>query len=241
MDDNMKNANGVKNIWKKYELSLLSIGFVIIAALAIYFLMLPLIYKIKSKADTIQEKIIGRELNVKRIEKISQMEEDYLLIQEKGNYLGVVLDKENEINFIKELEKLAEDTHNGITLAIAEPNDSANSKNAKASGSKKKDEEKEVISVLPDQDYLSIKIDLKGDYNSLVDFASKLENLNYRVNVVSLEIKKTKEKSDSSSSSSVDIFQSFPVENDKKQDMEPEKKEKEILSSVINLVVYTKK
>ena len=84
-------------------------------------------------------------------------------------------------------------------------------------------------------------IDLKGDYNGLVAFLNKLESTRNYINTISLESKIEKElpKQDNKSSQEVGIFRPTPVDNS--VDKSAEKKEKDILHSVINIVVYTKK
>jgi len=231
----------MKPFLKKHNFTVIVSAFLLVIIGGVNFLALPLIQSIRSKADTIQEKIIDNEIKTKRVEQISQMEEDHALIGEKKNFFEVILDKEKEVTFISGLEKMAEETGNQIELSIGEANDPNKKEKPTTGASKKKDEEKSIAETLSYKDYFLMEIKLKGDYDGLVNFMSRLENFEYRVNVLSLGIKKEKEKEKSELFARAgDLFQ--PVKSEEGKVISEEKpEEKEILSSVISLVVYTKK
>ncbi len=48
---------------------------------------------------------------------------------------------------------------------------------------------KTVLGSLPSQEYLQMKIELKGDYNSIIKFIDFLENLEYYCDIVAIQMR----------------------------------------------------
>ncbi len=230
----------MKNIWKKHKLKMIVVAYFIGIFLVAQFVIRPMVGKTKDKADDIQKKLIDMQEDKGRLDKIPEMKDASGLIQEKKESLDVILVSEKEVDFIKKLESLADETGNKIALkieeAVADP---------KKANDKKKPEEKGIKDDLSHKDFISMQINLKGNYASLVNFIKKLENFTYYVNIVSLDIKKEKEvlenKISSQPSSEIGVFHPVSESTPKSDQEKVEKKEKEILNSVLYVVIYIKK
>lgn len=229
----------MKKIWKNHKIKIIALAYLFISAALIYFTVVFLMRRIIVKSDEIQALILDREIENSRIGAISRMEGDYIYSEENKKMLEVMLSREEGVDFIKKMENIAQETGNTISFSV----DETGNKNAKPQVVAKKDapKEKTIKEALAYGNYIAIKIDLKGDYAGFISFLNKLENTRNYVNIVSIGSKVEKESEDGSgnkNSSDIGVFTPTPaVSKDEKQG---EKKEKNILHSVIDVVVYTK-
>lgn len=233
----------MKKIWAKHKLLIITASCFVSLAAAVCFLTAPFVNKIKEKSDRVQEKIIDNQITGERTASIPKMEELDSGYESEKKYFDVILDPEREIDFIKELESLAEETGNEIALKVSETDDPNDAKKKKTSGSKK--DEKTIKEDLSYDNYIVMQIDLYGNYQEMADFIHKLENFKYFCNIISIECKKETEVSENrvlpSSSKSVSPKSLFSPVSGRTQVESIEKKEKDILHSIINAVVYIKK
>lgn len=195
---------------------------------------------IRESRDKIQEKLIDNKIDKLRLDKIPEMEQASGLIRENNEVLGVVLDLENEVDFIKKLETVAEETGNKISLKIEDQNDNQGKKRATAS---RKNEEEDIKDSLKYDNHIAMQITLEGRYANLVSFIRKIESDAHYMNVISMEISKIedseREQKNSSSGAQDVLWTGEAVQNDKAPEVS--EKKSQFLRSIINLVVYTKK
>jgi hypothetical protein len=173
------------NIWKKYNILINIAGFLVVLVLVLFFVIFPLQTSIQKNSDEIQRNIINSEMNRSRVSKIPEMEKVETAFAENKNNLNIILNSENEVDFIKKIESLAEETGNKIDLKI----DETGSKNQKPAVASK--DPSDIKNNLPYAKYLSIQINLEGDYSGALNFIHKLENMNYYVNIISLNMVKS--------------------------------------------------
>lgn len=178
----------MKVFWKKHKFFIAIALYIVIVFAVGYLVKIFLIDKIIEKSDKIQEMNIDSQLSRDKISKIPEMENANEEYERNKETLDIVIVPSGEVEFIRNLESLAENTRNKISLEIEDVQDSSKAK-AKTT-KKKKDEEKGIFDLLTYDKYLKIKVTLEGDYVGLVDFISKLENFKYYVNVVSIDSKK---------------------------------------------------
>jgi hypothetical protein len=235
----------MKEIWKKYKLSITTLVFLVLLLALIFFLANPLVKRTKEKADDIQKKMLDNQVDREKVGRISQMEETDKSIRGKSGEIDAVLSRDDEVEFIKKLEKVADETGNAMTLVVDDIN--ANSVARPRASAGKKDGEKSILESLSCDSYISMKINLEGNYTGLINFLNKLENFEHYVNIISLESRKSAEVSEEEVAVETpingDIF-SVPQSNASPNSVlqkKISKKEKDILSSTINIIVYTKK
>lgn len=223
------------DIWKKYGIWLNVAIFLVVILSLVCFVALPMKQNIADSVDGFKKKKIDNELDAERIAKIPDMEKTHVVISEKRNELDVVLDKNNELNLIEQLESLASETGNGISLQIeyVSPND----KNVKAVAAvvDSKSDGVEKIETL-NVDRLVVHIALTGNYSQLFNFLNKLENMQYSANVIALDLEKKSIDNGNSSVSSYgnNLFATNKIPSENNVEV------KNSLQSKIDAIVYLK-
>ena len=233
----------MKNIWIKHRLAIIILSYALVVSFVIYFLELPLVKNIKNTSNKIQEKLLDQQIYQNRLSQLPQMEEDMKIWQSQKNYLKTILTSDDEAGFIESLDTIAEQTGNTIKLQIGNPVSSKELAKIKRVNQSRSNLQKGILDNLTYKNYFSMEISLKGNYTELINFIHKLENFNFYVNVISLDIKKEKvmpkKIGQDQSTSEVGLFSSSTSTN------EPQKNianftQKEILNSDIKVIVYTK-
>jgi hypothetical protein len=232
----------MKIFWKKHKISI-SIGtFILIVAPLFFWATLFMAKRIQNKADLIQQEIIDNDLERKKIEKIPQMEETNAEFEKKKEYVGTILSASSKVDFIEYVEALAGETNNQIEIKILndnQPDPSAKSGAKVAVKKTKPDEKKSIEEQLSYKQYISMQVDLTGDYESFLNFAHQLENNKYYVNILSLNLKTgflDKENSPQNSGSN-DVF--FSPASPSPSGSVSEEAEKPVLQSTLTIIVYT--
>jgi hypothetical protein len=222
----------MKNFWKKHKVQIVLTGYGLFLGIFIYGGIFTMVKSIRQGADEIQKKIIDNEIDNKNLAGIPQLIGDYEIFSAQENNLNVILEKEKEIQFIQSLENLAKETGNEISLKlIAE--EMSQDKQEKTAVKGKKDEE--IKNALPYKNYVMIQLELRGGYQELLSFLKKLENMEYYANVVAFDLKKEENRIEEASGNPFVSSGSGMAseENNKAADQK-----KEILKSLIDLVVY---
>lgn len=224
----------MKPFWKKHKIKLVLIAYAVTIAVSVRFIAVPLISGLKNKADRIQEKMIDSQVDRSRLNKIGDMEKDFQKCESQRGAIEVILDDRDKVDFITKLETIAQETGNVISLQIDEGSLGANSKPA---ASKKKTED--IKDRLSYTDFISMQINLEGDYSNLVSFLHKLENTANYVNILSIDVKKTDkiEENEIKSPAPAGVFPDATSIIEK----QIEKKEVEFLKSTLSAVIYVKK
>ena len=208
----------------KYEFIGVAIGFFVIFALTFAFMIFPIIRGIVYNSDEIQKKIIDNEINKAGIEKIPEMKNVHEIFMQKQDTLNVIITEGGEVDFMKKMEALADETGNKIELKIQDKDPNA----------KKDDKTKDlsIVGNLPYNNYMLMDITLLGNYDGLIKFLSKLEKFEKYANVVKVDLSKVEEDQEAVNKN---IFYSAPTTTPL-----PEVKKKELLKSILSLAVYVK-
>lgn len=169
----------------------------------IYLIIFPLINKIEENSEEylsnqeIINRLDKREYMYKKLQKSYDEKNSELLVTEK-----ILINDEETAGFIFILEKLAEQTNNVFQI--------------KTANSFSPSENKEEIP------FLSLKISLLGDFSSMLDFLSNLENNPYTpyrlIEISEINIKRLVEKN------LVNLEESFSLGD---------------LETILNIKVYT--
>lgn len=217
--------------WKKNRIIMMTLGFALFIGAAVYFLVIPLVVDIRAASNRMQEKIIDQEIEKSRLEKLPVIEEDWSNFEAKKEFINVILNPENEVEFIENIESIAEKTGNVITLKIESNLDQREIEKLKRASGEVKKSEKGVMDKISYNSFFPAQINIKGDYSGLINFINMLENSQIYVNIISIQTKKVLIKGLNSDNniSSVSLIK------------EDEGDAKEMLDSVINAIVYVKK
>ena len=234
----------MKNFCLKYRNYLSSGVFILLALPVSYFSGQFLLENIQLKADQIQAKIIDAELSKQKIEKIPQMEKTAAEFEGNKDATETIFDADASVKLIEYLEKLADGTDNVITIQMLEkkkevkPKTVPNLSQEEADAIKQSAPPKSLEEKLTYKNYISMQINLVGDYAAFLQFLHKLENSNNYINILSLTARKEVEDSSGSAQNQKlkvgDIFQISPDSG--KVTLPVEKK---VLKSSLVVAVYT--
>jgi len=207
------------NKLKKYKILLNIAFFLAIVMSVIFFVAVPIIGKIKNQANEIQQRTTDAEISQARLAKLPEMEKRHEAFASQQKNLEVIINANQEVELIKKLESLAEETGNKITLTI---ND------VTGKTQQKKDKGEDIKSSLPYDNFIVMQLSLEGYYDGFINFIHKLENLNNFVNITAIGLTKIQAESQNNNGS-IDPASSETTLN------------KEILKSTVEVVVYIKK
>lgn len=246
--------------WNKLKPLVMQITLLSVIGLVGWFGVRPLLSTIQEKMDDIQRLSVTREHREKQLERLSDLEAQHALIVENESRLGIILTKDRIVEFIREIEQLAQGE--GVLVEIesrdnafleskvtsAEKKDAA----AKLAGAADKDEEtktigsekkaavgKEVgiITELPLKKYLKLTITVTGKYSDVIGFLNRLETLPYALDVLGLNMKQRSEENERSAAES-GALNPFMDSAPTASRMATEKKE--VLEAIFETVVYMK-
>jgi hypothetical protein len=194
----------MKDFFKEYKFYVIPAVYLMVAFLFLKFLIFPFIGKLSLKAEEINKKRMDNQIMEKRIEKIPEMKSDWEFLQGKKESLGVILNKEEQVDFIRSVEAVAETTGNEISLKISDQPVTGETQRRQRNPEEKKEGEKNIEDSLEYKNFIPLKIILKGNYSGLVGFMKKMENFKYYVNVLAINCEKDDLEKISTSSSSFD-------------------------------------
>lgn len=173
----------MKNLIKKQREILAIFLYIVLILVLVYVVIIPLLQKITYIKDKIQEEQIKQESNRKHLDELPKFKEQYKML-ENVDLEQYLLDKGNAVSLIEKLETLASQTGNKINIAVQEENKNTNVKVKKG--------EVSIVSDLPSDKYLQLKITLGGDFNSIMKFIKNLENFDYNSDIIMMDIKNRK-------------------------------------------------
>jgi hypothetical protein len=208
----------MKDFFKKYKTQSIVGAYICIVCMLFYFLVVPTINEIKNSANKINQGKIISELNEERLANVVTMEDNYNKFIDNEENFNIVIEPNSEVDLIKELESIAEQTGNRIEFKIQENVDDK-------LRSRQKIAENDIKGNLKNSNYLSMLIAIEGDHSGLVNFIHKIENYKKTINIISISSEKKEISGDSRISNSVDVISS----------------EKEVINSIFDVVVYIKK
>ncbi len=225
----------MKIIWLKYKIIIIILIYLLVAGLLMFFLGMPLIHKIKNKSNQIQEDLIDQKIKQSRLSKLPCMKNDLIEYQNKSKDLAVLFDSGNEVEFIEDIEAIADKTGNSIKLKIGDPVNTS-----KITKPKKNKLTKNILSDITYKKYFPMQINLQGNYVGLVNFIYQLENFKFYINVVSIDSKKQKVVSNINQMNTDSTNGIFSLKSQKRQNEITKNEKKEILNSDIKVLVYLK-
>lgn len=235
------------NFWKKYkEYIILIIASVILGAV-FTFTAKYLLGEISAKNDGIEKETIDHRESEKRLSEISNLREQFEIIEQEKSKLAVFASQDQTIALIKEMEKIAEETNNEIVIEKVEIQDENSKKKTKNKTAPNKSGEAGKEFNFPSENYISAKINLQGSYNDAVNFIRKIENMNYCADIISIQMSARESKLVSqpseihSKKSSLLVGKNPILENNKDKVAIRETTGEAIIDSVLELVFYVEK
>lgn len=168
--------------------------------LIMWFGILPFQRFIVEQADSIQEYYATQENRERQISRLPELEGQFKAIVADEQTLDILLSESEIVDFVKTLERLAEETKTHITLQAKDGNAIQEKKNTKpkaksVAASQIDDEnpkEKTVVSILdavPYDRYLHVNIMVIGEYRDIITFLHKMETLPLGLDVIGMSMK----------------------------------------------------
>jgi len=175
----------MKKFFQKQREVIAILVYVCVIIALIYFVVLPLLARISSTRDQIQEEHMKQDIKKQQISELPKMEEQYNILQNNEKSVDVLLDKNDAVVLIEKLEKLAQDSNNEISISVQ---DVATQKNATVITNSETKTDNELVNDLPSTNYLQMKITLTGDYNTMMNFVHSLESSEYYCDIIAIQI-----------------------------------------------------
>ena len=183
----------MKNFWIKNKIYLSLIVFLLCFGVAAYFSGYLLISRMKSNSNKVQETLVDQKVERDRLGSLPSLEKDWQFYEAQKNLTDVILAPGSEINFIESIDSIAQRSGNVIDLKIGDqvdPNEIAKIK----SSVKKNNREEGIMDEISYTNYFPMQINLRGNYQGLVNFIHMLENGHFYVNIISINCKKIKDE-----------------------------------------------
>lgn len=168
--------------------------------LILWFGILPFQRFIVEKADSIQEYYATQENRERQIKKLPELEEQFKSIVADEQTLDILLSESEIVDFVKTLERLAEETKTHITLQAKDGNAIQDKKNSKPKAKSvavlpiddedtKKTAPASILDAAPYDRYLHVNVAVIGEYRDVVTFLHKMETLPLGLDVIGMSIK----------------------------------------------------
>jgi hypothetical protein len=226
----------MKKIWEKYKEFFILLVYIILFACIIMFVARPLFDKIREKRDYAEKKSIDMDITQEKIKELPQIKDKMELIGQKEKNLEIFFRQEDAISLIEHLEGLATETGNNITINIVEENNKIDKKDIKKNS---KDKEVTIKGDLIDYNYLTMRIVLNGDFNSIHKFIKRTESMAYFSDIISLKLSQKNDTIDDQRktiNSSIFKGSSAPVEEDV---VEESRRYESPIDATLDVIFYT--
>lgn len=199
----------MKNFLTKQREVVALLSYAAIIASLVYFVILPLIASINSINDQIQQETMKQESVRLHLEQLPRIQKQYQALQNEGDLANALLDKNKAVVLIEKIEKLAESTGNKVAITVQ---DAAPTTVTKKNSTKSTEQATDtLLAKLPSQDYLQMKINLTGDYASVITFIDLLEKFEYYADITEVKINKDEaDEAPSSTTSNRGLFDVAP-------------------------------
>ncbi len=172
---------------KKYYIQLITVFIFFVIIIIMISQSFNMIDIVKKKSEELKQVHLDHALAEEFLNHIYVFKKNISYIEQDTDWTNVLLPNvdDEKVYLFSTLEQLAQDTgNNGITLALK----AVDTKSVKATKANDKTQEgaKPVANST-----MNIEIALTGEYNDLIYFLQKIENMEYFANVSSINIAKT--------------------------------------------------
>ena len=232
---------GMKKFFQKQRELLAVIIYIGFVVAIIYFIVMPLLSRINGVSDQIQEEKINQEIKKQSLSDLPKMQEQYENLQNNEKMVDVLFDRNRAVELIEKMEKLAQESGNEITISVQEKElvQDAPSKTKKKTNAGEETSPVSIVEKLPSPEYMQMKLELKGEYNTAVNFIRKLENFEYYCDIIGIKMQEIEKGNNrNSNTGSFGSINVSPVDN-------PENLSENVISNniitTIDVVFYTKK
>lgn len=181
----------MKNFFHKYRLYVSIAAYLLAVALVSIFGIQALLNIINDNANAYQKKLVDEESRKKRLGDIPRLRGQYEMVEQEGEKLDLLLEKDSTIDLIKRIEEIGGQTENSVKIQIDEKASyfgTEEEKKARKKDNKNKDDF--LLDRFAEFKYLYFKLEIKGKYDNIAGFIKKIENIEYHSDILSISLKK---------------------------------------------------
>lgn len=196
--------------WNRSQPWVIQIGLLALIGFVAWFGVRPLLDLIQQEQDEIQKIDVLQEYRSAELQRLPELEKQSSLIQERGQELKLMPTKDELVGFIRDLERLAQES--GVAIEIASQDNTLlesklTSQEAKAKvqseTANEGDESRSVaptdrrkgklggtlLEGLPLKQFIRLNLTVKAPYAAMVEYLHKVETMSYALEVVSLAVR----------------------------------------------------
>ena len=176
----------MKKFLTQHKTAAVIVIFLLVIVPLCVFGIVMLVGEIEQKAQKIQEETVAQENRTERLNNLPALRTQAETIRDNDQTLNVFLAQsdDDKVNLAKKIEAIAADTENSIEITT----DSDVGKASRQDGAEENAPRPFVSPAL--DNYLALRITIEGDYNSVVAFIERLENIRYASDILSLSLTK---------------------------------------------------
>ncbi len=230
----MKN----KNLFIQYKIYFIGGGLLILIVAMVFLVVKPAFNKLNNDSDAVQKKALDMQIEKSKLSKLSELRQKFSIIESEQDKLDILFTDDKIVDLVQELEYVADKTNNDISIKIEEL------VKKKKNGQLKNTLEDDSLTNFKDEDYFEMEISLTGNYENLLRFIHKLDNMPYynsllkfNITVTEIDVKNDK-KTIMPNNISINLFNGNKI-NNSSQDV-PENKKK-VLQSKLSVIFYLNK
>ena len=174
------------NLFFKKNKYLLIIGILLLVWVSFIFLViLPEKDVLHNKFVDLEKEKLNNQANNEKLSSLGDLKRISAMIDGEKRTLEVIFSEDKIIDLVSELEKIAEETGNKISISVA---NEEGRKIETVNVIKDEKNDDHFLKNLPTQNYFEIDITLEGDYNKTLNFIKKINNIGYYNVVKSFEM-----------------------------------------------------
>ena len=190
---------------KKYSSLIILFTLVVCIGGIIWLVIIPVKQTLLERAQGIQEFYAEEENQVKQVNRLPELKDQYTLVKENESVLNILLNENQIVDFIKTLERLAGETNIQMTITSKDNGQIFEQKKVPvktvSTGTKNDESAADTVNTklktgasIEDSAlfsrYLRLNIKASGQYKDIVSFLRKIETLPVALDVIGMEMKK---------------------------------------------------
>lgn len=174
------------NLFFKKNKYLLIIGILLLVWVSFIFLViLPEKDVLHNKFVDLEKEKLNNQANNEKLSSLGDLKRISAMIDGEKRTLEVIFSEDKIIDLVSELEKIAEETGNKISISVA---NEEGRKIETVNVIKDEKNDDDFLKNLPTQNYFEIDIALEGDYNKTLNFIKKINSIKYYNVIKSFEM-----------------------------------------------------
>ncbi len=172
--------------YQDHKLEIISLVLALFIGVSIWFGIMPLWNKIRTKANDLQAFLLDQKNSQSLLLQMPKLKKEKKMIDEHRDELEIFFDKNQALTLAEEIEKIAKETNNEVIIK-ANKEESVTKKTS--SKNKKSSSKNEKVKVAPSLDnYLLVTVKLKGTKENAIAFIRKMSSISYLFTILNVTI-----------------------------------------------------